>query len=77
MNASRRNFLRSGARLLIIGGAISFAIDQEGKRRRLVDDPKCVRLNPCLECSKFQACTRVKAEAARSSDSSSPMAARS
>ena len=66
MNESRRNFLRSSARLLMFGGVVAFAAAQEAKRRRLQNDPGCVRLNPCAECAKFQTCTLPKANAARS-----------
>ena len=67
MSQTRRNFLRSGSRLMIVGGIIAFAGSQEQKRRRLEKDPRCVRLNPCAECAKFQGCDLPKANAARSS----------
>lgn len=64
---TRRKFLGASARFAVVGGIIAFVLAQEQKRRRLENDPACVRLNPCEECGKFQLCALPKAKDARSS----------
>ena len=55
---NRREFLQSCARVLGAGALISFAAAQVAKEKRLRYDPKCVRITPCSECPKSQACTQ-------------------
>jgi len=62
----RRQFFAIGMRTLIIGGIGSFALSQEAKRRRLANDPNCIRLNTCTDCIEFSSgCTKDKAETFR------------
>lgn len=67
MNTQRRHFFHTCARLTVVAGAALFAIRQEQKRLALENDPACLRLDPCADCSKYQACTLPKANEARSS----------
>jgi|GEM_PF-833630 len=62
-STKRRQFFATGMRCLIVGGIGSFAAMQEMKRRRLIGDPNCVRLNTCSDCVEFSSgCSLDKAE---------------
>ncbi len=70
--ASRRQFFSAGVRCLGFGGVAAFAVLQERKRRRLADDPNCIRLNTCADCVEFSGgCTEDKAEAFRAKKAAS------
>ena len=59
----RRQFFTSGARCLALGGIVSFAAMQERKRRRLANDPNCIKLETCSDCVELGAgCQKTKAE---------------
>lgn len=65
---TRRSFFTTAARsgaLLVLG---AFAGWQELKRRRLANDPDCIRLNTCAECVEFNRCLKPKALDARQTD---------
>lgn len=63
---NRRDFVNTGARCLGVGAIVSFAGFQEVKRRRLVGDPRCIRLYTCSDCVEFSSgCTKDKAVAYR------------
>ena len=51
----RRDFFATGMRCMIVGGIGAFAAMQESKRRRLVDDPKCIKLDTCTDCIELSA----------------------
>lgn len=63
---ARRQFFAIGMRTLIIGGIGSFALTQEAKRRRLANDPNCIRLDTCTDCVELPSgCRKDKAETYR------------
>ena len=43
----------------------AFAGWQEVKRRRLANDPNCLKLTVCSDCVEFGRCTKPKAQNAR------------
>lgn len=53
--SKRRDFFTIGMRCVIVGGIGSFAAVQELKRRRLVGDPKCIKLDTCTDCIELSA----------------------
>lgn len=60
---ARRQFFAIGMRTLIIGGIGAFALTQEAKRRRLANDPNCIRLDTCTDCIELPSgCSKDKAE---------------
>jgi hypothetical protein len=63
----RRGFLARIARSLGFASMGAFAVAQEMKRRRLANDPECLRFNPCRDCSEFTGCSKPKAREARGS----------
>jgi len=68
----RRQFFAIGMRTVIIGGIGSFALSQEAKRRRLANDPNCIRLDTCQDCVELPAgCTKDKAENFRAGNGNS------
>ncbi len=62
---SRRDFLGTGARVLAFGAFGTYAIAQATKRKRLENDPDCVRLPSCYTCLEFSGCELEKADKAR------------
>ena len=63
----RRDFFATGMRCVMVGGIGAFAAMQEAKRRRLVGDPNCIKLNTCQDCIELAAgCQKDKAERFRS-----------
>lgn len=63
---NRRDFLHHGARAVAVGGIAAFATFQEVKRRRLVGDPDCVKLETCSDCAELpNGCKLDKAVAFR------------
>ena len=59
----RRDFFATGMRCVIVGGIGSFAAVQEMKRRRLIGDPNCIKLETCSQCIELPAgCALDKAE---------------
>jgi len=59
----RREFFAIGIRTVVIGGFGAFALSQESKRRRLANDPNCVRLDTCQDCIELSSgCTKDKAD---------------
>ena len=67
---SRRTFLSGMVRVAGLGSLAALVAGQELKRRRLVDDPECIRPNVCADCVEFGGCDLPKAVAARRSDRS-------
>jgi hypothetical protein len=66
---SRRGFFMTAARSGFLLALAAFAGGQEIKRRRLVNDPNCIRLSTCAECAEFNRCVKPKAREARRADS--------
>jgi len=62
---NRRGFFVSAARSGMLLALATFAAWQETKRRRLLNDPNCLKLSVCSECVEFGRCTKPKAQAAR------------
>ena len=62
---TRRGFFAAVARSLGFASLGGFAVAQEIKRRRLVNDPQCIKLLTCSDCAEFRGCTKPKAVAAR------------
>jgi hypothetical protein len=58
----RRQFLRSGTRYALLAGLGGLIVTGEAKRRRLGDDPNCIRVWTCADCVEFGGCTKSKAE---------------
>ena len=59
----RRDFFAIGMRTVIIGGIGGYALSQEAKRRRLANDPNCIRLNTCQDCVELPSgCQKDKAQ---------------
>lgn len=58
---NRRQFLRSGARYSILAGLGGLVAMEEIKRRRLANDPNCIRVWTCEDCVEFGGCTKNKA----------------
>ena len=59
----RRRFFALGMRGVALGGIAAFVAMQEFKRRCLIGDPNCVRLNTCSDCIEFSAgCSKDKTE---------------
>lgn len=65
MNArslDRRQFLKAGTRYALLGGLGGLVVAGETKRRRLANDPNCIRLLTCADCMEFGGCAKPKAE---------------
>jgi hypothetical protein len=58
----RRQFLQAGTRYALLSALGSLAVAGELKRRRLADDPNCVRVWTCADCVEFGACAKPKAQ---------------
>lgn len=67
---SRRQFLLAGGRLLGLGGLGAYVAGQAFKRRRLVNNPNCVKLSTCQDCLELARCTKPKAQRFRISQAS-------
>lgn len=67
----RRRFLKSGARYALLTGLGGLVVVAETKRRRLADDPNCIRLWTCQDCAEFGGCTKTKAERFRTGQTGS------
>lgn len=65
--STRREFLTAAGRSVALVVLAVFAGWQEVKRRRLVNDPRCVKLKVCSDCLEFGRCAKPKAEEARRS----------
>ncbi len=61
----RRELLKTAGRAGVLFVLAAFGLWQEAKRRSLVDDPTCVKLDPCSTCSAFVSCLKPKARDAR------------
>lgn len=61
----RRDFFMAAARSAVLAVMAGFAVWQEAKRRRLENDPNCIRLSVCADCVEFGRCTKPKATATR------------
>lgn len=66
-SVTRRGFFITAARSGVLLVLAAFATGQEIKRRRLVNDPNCVKLSVCSDCMEFGRCTKPKAQATRKS----------
>ena len=62
---NRRGFLVAWARSAALVVLAAFAWWQDAKRRRLANDPDCIKLSACTDCLEFGRCTKPKAQAAR------------
>lgn len=68
----RRDFLRSGTRYVLLAGLGGLVVAGESKRRRLANDPDCIRLWTCADCARFGGCTKPKAEDFRQTKTKAP-----
>ena len=66
---SRRRFFTTAARSGALLVLTTFAGWQEIKRRRLANDPNCIKLMTCADCIEFNRCLKPKAQGARRADS--------
>ena len=66
---NRRGFFIAAARSAAFLALTTFAAWEETKRRRLANDPNCLRLSACSECIEFGRCTKPKSQSARQSRS--------
>lgn len=66
---NRREWFLTLARSTALFTLAAFAMWEEVKRRRLANDPNCVKLSTCSNCVEFRRCTKPKAELARSANS--------
>jgi len=62
---NRRRFLKTGTRYAMLASLGGLAVAGEAKRRRLENDPNCIRLWTCADCAEFGGCTKPKAATAR------------
>lgn len=62
---SRRAFLNMAARVTAFGVMGGYVVDQTIKRKRLENDPNCIKLHTCLDCIEFGGCELDKADSAR------------
>jgi len=67
---ARRAFFLTAARSAALLAMTLFAAWQETKRRRLANDPNCIRLAACSDCFEFRRCPKPKAQSARRYSSS-------
>jgi len=58
----RRQFLKSGMRYALLTGLGGLAVVGEAKRRRLENEPNCVRVWTCADCVEFGVCAKIKAQ---------------
>jgi hypothetical protein len=58
----RRQFLKSGTRCALLAVLGGLAVASETKRRRLENDPDCVRTWTCTDCVEFGHCAKPKAQ---------------
>lgn len=68
-SATRRGFFVTAARSGALLALAAFAVWQETKRRRLANDPDCIKLSVCSECVEFGRCIMPKATVARQANS--------
>lgn len=68
-SSSRRDFLAASGRSVVLLALAVFAGWQEMKRRRLADDPECLKVSVCSDCLEFGRCARPKARETRRIDS--------
>jgi hypothetical protein len=68
-STGRREFLMSAVRSLALFAFAAFAAGQEIKRRRLANDPECIRLYSCPDCVEFGRCEKPKAREVRQAES--------
>jgi hypothetical protein len=61
----RRGFFITAARSAALLALTTFAAWQETKRRRLANDPNCIKISVCSDCVEFGQCTKPKAQSAR------------
>ena len=62
---NRRRFFITTARSAALLTLTAFAVWQETKRRRLANDPNCLKPSVCSDCIEFGRCTKPKAQTAR------------
>ncbi len=63
MNPSlnRRQFFQSAARYGFLTGLTALTAGGELKRRRLENDPNCIRTYTCADCLEYGRCDKPKA----------------
>jgi hypothetical protein len=66
-STNRRGFFITVARSAALLALAALAVLQESKRRRLANDPNCIKLFSCSDCVEFGRCSRPKAQSARQS----------
>ena len=64
---NRRGFFITAARSAAFLALAALAAWEETKRRRLANDPNCIKLSVCSECLEFRRCAKPKAQSARQS----------
>lgn len=57
---NRSTFLQTAARSLTLVVLAGFALLQNSKRRRLAQDPACIKLITCFDCSQLNQCPKLK-----------------
>ena len=62
---NRRGLFIAVARPAALLTLAAFAAWQEIKRRRLANDPNCLKFSVCSDCIEFGRCTKPKAQTAR------------
>ena len=65
IKVNRRGFFVRAARSAALLGLAAFAAWQETKRRRLENDPNCIKLSACSDCVEFGRCIKPKAQFVR------------
>ena len=63
----RRQFLQAGTRYVLLTALGGLAVAGEAKRRRLRNDPNCVRTWTCADCVEFGSCSKPRAQDFRQS----------
>lgn len=64
---NRRGFFVAASRSAAFVALAAFATWEEAKRRRLANDPNCLKLSGCADCVELGRCPRPRAESARRS----------
>ena len=58
-SGTRRDFLATGARTLLLGGLVGFFVHQVLRGRRLEGDPSCIKLHTCQDCLELSSGCRL------------------
>ncbi len=58
-SGTRRDFLTTGARTLLLGGLVGFFVHQYLRGRRLEGDPSCIKVHTCQDCIELSSGCRL------------------